>query len=122
MLVGFVLGAVRFVFEVLDKSHHFDSAFLRWLVDMNFLHYAILMFAICTVVLTVVSLVTPAPSLEKVAGLTFATVDMKLETSEVAGAGRKISMADETQREHRLNVAFSLLLLGTVVGLWIYFR
>jgi SSS family solute:Na+ symporter len=122
LLVGFVLGAVRFVFEVLDKSHHFDAGFLRWLVDMNFLHYAILMFVICTAVLTIVSLLTPAPSPEKVAGLTFATVDMKLDTSDVAGVGRRVRMAGETQREHRLNVAFSLLLLGTVVGLWIYFR
>jgi solute:Na+ symporter, SSS family len=122
LLVGFVLGAVRFVFEVLDKSHHFNSAFLRWLVDMNFLHYAILMFVICTAVLVIVSLVTPAPSPEKVAGLTFATVDMKLKTSDVASVGRRVRMAGETQHEHRLNVAFSLLLLGTVVGLWIYFR
>jgi len=43
LLTGFVLGAVRFVFEVLDKSRHYDSRAIRWLVDMNFLHYAIVM-------------------------------------------------------------------------------
>ena len=122
LLVGFVLGAVRFVFEVLDKSHHFSPAVLRWLVDVNFLHYAILMFVICAAVLAIVSLLTPAPSPEKVAGLTFTTVDMKLETSEVAAVGRRVRMAGETRRERQLNVVFSLLLLGTVVGLWIYFR
>src|SRR6202007_2082198 len=44
LLVGFVLGAVRFIFEVLDKTRHYGSDAIRWLVDMNFLHYAILMF------------------------------------------------------------------------------
>jgi hypothetical protein len=30
--------------------------------------------------------------------------------------------AHETAAEHRMNIAFSLLLLATVIGLWIYFR
>jgi hypothetical protein len=30
--------------------------------------------------------------------------------------------AAETPGEHRINVAFSVLLVATVVGLWIYFR
>src|SRR6266550_1649021 len=51
LLVGFVLGTVRFIFEVLDRTRHYDSGALRWLVDMNFLHYAILMFFVCAAVL-----------------------------------------------------------------------
>ena len=119
LLVGFVLGSVRFVFEVLDKTEHYDSSAIRWLVDMNFLHYAILMFAICAVVLVAVSLVTPPPERRALAGLTFATVDEKLETVPAA-PGHKL--ARETTLEHRVNVAFSLALLATVIGLWIYFR
>src|SRR6266550_2828481 len=49
LLGGFVLGSLRFVFEVVDKSQHFDSPAIRWLIDMNFLHYAILMFIVCAV-------------------------------------------------------------------------
>src|SRR5262249_25573096 len=30
LLVGFVLGAVRFVSEVLDKSEHYQSSAMRW--------------------------------------------------------------------------------------------
>src|SRR5436305_8973380 len=61
LLTGFVLGAVRFIFELMDRAaggHAFDNAFLRGLVDMNFLHYAILMFVICCAVLVGVSLMT----------------------------------------------------------------
>ncbi|MBI1738401.1 MAG: hypothetical protein HYR58_04060, partial [Acidobacteria bacterium] len=89
-------------------------------LDMNFLHYAILMFVICTVVLVAVSYLTPAPARAKLAGLTFATVDEKIDTTGVAV--RKVTLRSETLLEHRLNMAFSALLVATVVGLWIYFR
>jgi len=87
---------------------------------MNFLHYAIFMFVICSLVLIVVSLMTPAPDRRKLAGLTFATVGEVLETTVVDPRARK--PAQETATEHRVNVVFSLLLLATVIGLWIYFR
>jgi SSS family solute:Na+ symporter len=120
LLSGFVLGAVRFVFEVLDKSGHFQVAAIRWLLDINFLHYAILMFVACSLVLIIVSLMTPAPTPEKLAGLTFATVDLKLDG--VAPAGHRVHLARETAFERNMNIAFSALLIATVVGLWIYFR
>jgi Predicted symporter len=118
LLTGFVLGALRFVFEVLDKTRHYEAAFVRWLVDMNFLHYAIFMFVVCTAVLIGVSLMYPAPDRKKLAGLTFATVDDKIDSAEVA----RPHLARETSTEHAINVALTLLLLATVVGLWIYFR
>src|SRR5262249_224063 len=107
LLTGFVLGTVRFVFEVLDKSEHYDSPAIRWLVDINFLHYAIFMFVVCAAVLIGVSLVTPAPDRRKLAGLTFATVDDKLETTPVAPVR---TVAKETAREHQLNLVFTFLL------------
>jgi SSS family solute:Na+ symporter len=111
---------LRFVLEVLDKGSHFDGAAVRWLLDMNFLHYAILMFVICCGVLVLVSLLTPAPERRKLAGLTFATVDDKIDTQQVGVT--KVALARESPFEHKLNVAFSLLLLASVVGLWIWFR
>jgi SSS family solute:Na+ symporter len=118
LLVGFVLGAVRFVFEVLDKTHHYDSSAIRWLVDMNFLHYAILMFVICSAVLIGVSLMYPAPERKRLAGLTFATVGVKLDTTDTGAP----HLRRETPLEHKLNLAFTGLLLATVISLWIYFR
>lgn len=118
LLTGFVLGTLRFVLEVLDKGSHFGGAAVRWLLDMNFLHYAILMFVICSGVLVLVSLLTPAPDRRKLAGLTFATVGDKIETQAVT----RVSLARESPLEHKLNVGFSLLLIATVIGLWIYFR
>jgi SSS family solute:Na+ symporter len=118
LLVGFVLGAVRFVMEVLDKTAHYQSSALRALIDMNFLHYSIVMFVICAFVIIGVSMMFPAPERKKIAGLTFATVDDKLDTVDVKTA----HLARETRTEHRVNLAFTYVLLATVLGLWIYFR
>ena len=125
LLSGFVLGTVRFVAELLDKQGApFTSGAIRWLVDMNFLHYAILMFVICSAVLVVVSLATPPPPRRKLAGLTFATVDDKMDTSSVDPVllRSEYKPAPETPAERRVNIIFSVLLVATVLGLWIYFR
>jgi solute:Na+ symporter, SSS family len=118
LLVGFVLGAVRFVFEVLDKSAHYNSGAVRWLVDMNFLHYAIFMFVVCSIVLIGVSMMYPAPDRKKLAGLTFATVDEKLDSMGASAP----HLEKETALEKTMNVVFTLALIATVVGLWIRFR
>jgi len=87
-------------------------------VDMNFLHYAIFMFVVCTAVLVAVSLMYPAPDRRKLAGLTFATVDDKLDSTDVSAP----HLAKETGTEHAVNVALTLALLATVISLWVYFR
>jgi SSS family solute:Na+ symporter len=120
LLTGFVLGSVRFVAEIFAAKGTVFTGAMNWIVTMNFLHYAIFMFVVCAAVLVIVSMMTPAPDRKKLAGLTFATVDNKIEGYEVQTMEYK--PAAETAREHMLNVIFSLLLVATVVGLWIYFR
>lgn len=123
LLTGFGLGAVRFIMELKDRAaggHYFTSGLAGWLVSMNFLHYAILMFVICAGVLVVVSLATPAPERKKLVGLTFATVAEKLDVQAVGQPANK--PVAESSREHRVNVAFSVLLAVTVIALWVYFR
>jgi solute:Na+ symporter, SSS family len=142
LLTGFVLGALRFIFEIIDKSSHFSSLLVRGLLDINFLHYAILMFVICGVVLVVVSLQTEAPESWRLQGMTFATVNSKLDTVpvveftptaparesgvEVTAVSPKPVQArkpqPETPLEHTINVVASLALVGLVLFLWIHFR
>jgi SSS family solute:Na+ symporter len=124
LLTGFVLGALRFGMELKDRSaggHYFTSGIAAWLVNINFLHYAIFMFVVCSVVLIAVSLATKAPDRDRLTGLTFATVSQKLDVQSV-GVVVANNPSGETSTEHRLNMAFSLLLALTVIGLWIYFR
>src|SRR6202166_2193511 len=55
LLTGFVLGATRFILELADRAvcGSFDAPVARWIIDMNFLHYAIFMFVVCALVLIV---------------------------------------------------------------------
>src|SRR3974390_849102 len=61
LLTGFVLGAVRFITELMAAQGVEFGGVMVWLVKMNFLHYAIFMFVVCAIVLVAVSLMTPAP-------------------------------------------------------------
>jgi SSS family solute:Na+ symporter len=118
LLTGFVLGSVRFVLELAYPGGVGAPGSIQWLIAMNFLHYAIVMFVACCVVLVGVSLVTPAPDRKKLAGLTFATVGDKMDITPVAGPYKP---AAETASEHRLNVAFSVVLVLTIILLYIKF-
>jgi solute:Na+ symporter, SSS family len=125
LLSGFVLGTARFLFEIADRGqggHHFSAGWVRWLIDMNFLHYAIFMFVVCAAVLVAVSYTAPAPDRRKLAGLTFATVYGTIEAQPVQAGGTGSHPPAETRTEHRVNLGFTLLLLVTVLVLWIYFR
>ncbi len=72
LLTGFVLGFARIATEIAKVDHLFAT--------MNFLHFAIALFVVCSVILVVVSLLTPAPDEAKLAGLTYATTEGELES------------------------------------------
>jgi len=69
-------------------------------------------------VLVGVSLMYPEPDRKTLAGLTFATVDAKIDSTDISAP----HLAKETRTEHAINVTLTLALLATVIGLWIYFR
>jgi solute:Na+ symporter, SSS family len=127
LLTGFGLGALRFIMELKNRTaggHYFTSGISAWLVNMNFLHYAIFMFVVCSGVLVAVSLATKAPERNKLSGLTFATVSSKLDVQSAATLAARPGQAllSETAAEYRMNITFSVLLALSVIGLWIYFR
>lgn len=105
LITGFVLGMGRLVVEI---SQPLQKGVLEVYADINFLHFAIILFVICSAVLVVVSLLTPPPEEEKVAGLTFAT--------------QEPATAQESDRRwRRTDLKLSLLLLVCVGLVWIYF-
>ncbi len=108
LLTGFVLGMGRLALE-LNKDSLSGPALQ--LASINFLHYACLLFIVCSVVLVLVSLATPAPSESRVHGLTHATV------KGVPTLGRPVSASWRAK-----DLGLSMVLLGIVAFLWIYFR
>ena len=117
LLTGFVLGSLRFVLEIFDKTMQFTSAPVRWLIDMNFLHYAVLMFIICSAVLILVSYATRPADPQQIAGLTFATIERRLATTPAG-----LRLEEESPAQRTIHIAASVLLVATIIGLWIWFR
>jgi SSS family solute:Na+ symporter len=107
LLTGLVLGAFRFVVEIQAKGGPLASEFLQYVASVNFLHYAIFLFAICSAVLVGVSLVTEAPDRRNLQHLTFSEAgDSHLEKGKY----------------HSLNVFASIALVVILCVLWWTFR
>jgi SSS family solute:Na+ symporter len=111
LATGFILGAARLGLELAKGST--TGAFF-WYADINFLHFAALLFVVCTVVLIVVSLITPPEPESALAGLTFATASRRGD----ATADRLAS--GPTWR--RTDVVLSVLLILAVATIWLVFR
>jgi SSS family solute:Na+ symporter len=122
LLLGFALGAARFILEVYYKGAPPESGFLGFYVGINFLHFAALLFVVCVVTMVVISLLTPAPEPSKVNGLTFQTIKEKIAMSDVESKSiLELPAVAETPSQRRINMALALLLIATVISLWIYF-
>lgn len=105
LLGGFVIGALRFVAETGVKSGRITWQPLVQFVNINFLHFAILLAAICSVIMVAVSLVTAPPTEDKL------TIFAKKTTERIA----------ESHSQHRINITLSVLLVAAVLAIWVYF-
>jgi SSS family solute:Na+ symporter len=111
LLVGAVLGAARFVFELNRSSALVSgSPVLTDLVAINFLHFAVLLFVVSVVILVTVSLATAPESMSKLRSLTFATLD---------GGYRPTQTGARTTFQAQLVATAALS--AFVIGLWVYF-
>jgi SSS family solute:Na+ symporter len=105
LISGFLLGVGRLVAEL---NRDGLTGWMQTYATINFLHFAVLLFVICTVVLIGVSLVTAPPPPEKVEGITFDTTQRSTEGPR-GGAWR------------RTDVVLSTILVLCVAAVWWYF-
>jgi len=101
---GFVLGTARLVGEL--NAGAIDGGVLGWYVDMNFLHFAAVLFVMCVVLLVVGSMTSSAPGVEKVEGLTY------------GGTGA----AGAVSSRRGMLAAASAVLVACVGVVWLVFR
>jgi solute:Na+ symporter, SSS family len=111
LVAGAVLGAARFILELNRGSALVsNSPALSWFVGVNFLHFAILIFVVSTVLLVTVSLATQPESREKLRGLTFQTLEQSYRP------------LDPRARAHfTWNFVATTGLAVVVIGLWVHF-
>lgn len=118
LLSGFVLGALRLVLELVngpEKNGLLDGTLWSWIAEINFLHYAVLLFGVCTAILVAVSLVTAPPARERIRDLTY--VGARKEGALLWESAR----AAAREKGWRVRVALSLVLAATIGSLWVVF-
>jgi len=115
LIVGFIMGLFRLAVDtpMKLKSVFPDFAYAEgsffWIVNnIYFQYYSVLIFLTCSLVMIAVSYLTPAPSYEKIRGLTFAT------------------LTAEDRRQSRLSwtkgdVIFTCVVLGLILAAYLYF-
>ncbi len=105
LLSGFVLGVLRLVLELNKGS--LDGVLLSY-ASINFLHFAIVLFVICSLILVGVSLMTPPPPHERVDGITFQTATPVADDAVAASKRGKDKL-------------LTVLLIAAVGTLWFVF-
>lgn len=100
LLTGFFIGVLRLVLELM-KSDLSGIAFA--FADINFLHFALLLFVICSTVLVVVSANSARDLKPNIDNVTYSS-------------DNQVSFKDEG-----LNIVLSIGLVICIISLWIYF-
>jgi SSS family solute:Na+ symporter len=138
LLSGFVFGTIRLVLELVNGADKEGLAegLLKSIAEFNFLHFAVVLFVVCVVILVGVSLATSEPPHEKIAGLTFETADEPIADhgvssqagTEEGGVATKerteeelaLDLEEET-RDRRRDLFLSIGVVICVALVWIVF-
>ncbi len=107
--LGFLFGMGKLVIEAIHGSHPFaNGSFLESFAAFNFLYYSGVLLLISTVIIIGASMSAPAPSAEKVSGLTYGTLTAD-DRREIRASWNKT------------DVLATLFVLGLVAGFYLYF-
>ena len=107
MVAGFILGMAKLGLQIFKDSLA-PSGYLYQFATMNFLYFCIWLFLFSIVVFVTISLMTAAPSEEKVKGLTFSTT-----VAEDKAASRATW--------NWVDVVLSIFVLVVILGIFLYF-
>jgi len=70
LIIGFILGMIKFVSDILYRSFNVRGGIVSFLGEINFLHFAIFLFLFSVLLIIVISLQTNPPEEKKVKGFT----------------------------------------------------
>ncbi len=99
---GFVLGMGLLLLDIFKENL---SGVLLEINQTNFLHLAIFLFVICSIVLIAVSLLSEPPAAEKTDNITY----------------EKGALTVEGDTSRKQDLVLTIILIATIFALWIYF-
>ena len=107
LVVGFIVGMSRLVLVIFQKSLNPNGLFYK-MVEINWLHFCILLFLLTCALVIVVSLFTKKPTKEQTKGLVF-------------GCATPEQLAETRAGWNKWDVIHSLIVVGIIVAFYIYF-
>ena len=105
LFTGFAIGMTRLTLEI--NKGALPDGLIKRLVEINFLHFGVIIFIVCSLIMVIVSLLTQPLPEKKLEGLTFQTP--KADAKEV------------DQGSLALTISLSVLLCIILVSVWVYF-
>ena len=106
LVTGGVLGLVRFILDIVTKAG-FEPFFpLSLLSGYAFLNFSVMLFVLCTVMMIVISLLTPPPGSASTEHLTFSPSTMSLGVNRVW---------------LWVHILLSVIVAGSALSIWAYF-
>ncbi len=103
LVTGGILGAGRFVLDVMHDAFKVDLGAFNGLVKFSFLNYSVLVFLFCVMLMAVISLLEPKRSAEAEAKLVV----------EWGGAGKRVF--------DKADLAWTGMVGTFILGLWVHF-
>jgi len=111
LLVGFAMGLFRLFIDtpVALSGHAYEEGSFFWVINnIFFQYYSLLIFIVSAVVMVVVSYTSPAPSYERIKGLTFGTQSAE----DIADTKASYTMSD---------VIWSVAVVVLIIVAYVYF-
>jgi SSS family solute:Na+ symporter len=106
LVTGGTLGAFRFLLDILGKAGDFSLKGFQWLADIPFLNFSVMLFLFCIVLMIIVSRFTEASDQKKIEPLLYR---------------KQASASLSHPLWNAVNIAVSILVAITIIGLWIHF-
>jgi SSS family solute:Na+ symporter len=107
LLIGGLIGALRLILEIVqEKIVELGSSlpdFVVYFTEINFLHFAVLLFAICVAILILFSKIKDEKPLEEIKDITYE---------------RGVSVTEKST----INIWLSVIVVICVIALWVIFR
>jgi solute:Na+ symporter, SSS family len=107
MVIGFVVGMSKLALQLLQDQLT-PGSWIHQFATMNFLYFCIYLFIFSIVIFVAVSMLTPAPTEEKVKGLTFSTTVAEDKASSRASW-------------NATDVGLSLIVIAVIICIMAYF-
>jgi SSS family solute:Na+ symporter len=111
LIIGGTLGALRLVLQFYAVSITVEYPLWQWVLSINYLHFAVFLFLISSLIMIVVSVFSEKENILKIKKFRINWQETIIPTITNSGGGTRIGL-------NKVTLLFSIILLIILLGLW----